>query len=418
MESLDKANKNIIFLKEYSKNLSDIVSSEAILDKITTLIETNHAILSKFSVTIALCDLKSLYGRISALNVFNEYRDLSNLQSISNDIIEYTNIKKVYDSLVAEQKTNDRNIEECNELRSKIESLKVDIEKDKANREALNKDNDFLEGLILNCNNRFNLIAGLISRYDIWVEADNKFKLLEIEFNNLQKQFEGSADILQRISKAQQELATTTTELSPIIDQKKNLESQILLLESYNKEYNEYSEKYIIIDKLKRYSSPSGGIQSLFMSLYMNKTLDLANQLLSMIFQGQYRLLDYVINQDEFRMPFIGNGLVVDDISSGSTSQVCIMGMIINLVLLNQASTKYNITRLDEIDGGLDHQNRYMFVDILQKIIQILDIEQLFIISHSAESALSNVDIIQLAELEDYDDIFTGGNIIYTYKEN
>ena len=150
----------------------------------------------------------------------------------------------------------------------------------------------------------------------------------------------------------------------------------------------------------------------------MNKTLDLANQLLSMIFQGQYRLLDYVINQDEFRMPFIGNGLVVDDISSGSTSQVCIMGMIINLVLLNQASTKYNITRLDEIDGGLDHQNRYMFVDILQKIIQILDIEQLFIISHSAESALSNVDIIQLAELEDYDDIFTGGNIIYTYKEN
>ena len=92
--------------------------------------------------------------------------------------------------------------------------------------------------------------------------------------------------------------------------------------------------------------------------------------------------------------------------------------MIINLVLLNQASTKYNITRLDEIDGGLDHQNRYMFVDILQKIIQILDIEQLFIISHSAESALSNVDIIQLAELEDYDDIFTGGNIIYTYKEN
>jgi DNA repair exonuclease SbcCD ATPase subunit len=150
----------------------------------------------------------------------------------------------------------------------------------------------------------------------------------------------------------------------------------------------------------------------------MNKTLDLANQLLGMIFQGQYKLLEYVINQDEFRMPFIGNGLIVDDISSGSTSQVCIMGMIINLVLLNQASTKYNITRLDEIDGGLDHQNRYMFVDILQKIIQILNIEQLFIISHSVESALSNVDVIQLAPIPDYEDVFTGANIIYSYKEN
>jgi ABC-type molybdenum transport system ATPase subunit/photorepair protein PhrA len=94
------------------------------------------------------------------------------------------------------------------------------------------------------------------------------------------------------------------------------------------------------------------------------------------------------------------------------------MGMIINLVLLNQASTKFNITRLDEIDGGLDHQNRYMFVDILQTVINILNIDQLFIISHSAESALSNVDIIQLAPIPDYEDMFRGANIIYSYKEN
>ena len=152
------------------------------------------------------------------------------------------------------------------------------------------------------------------------------------------------------------------------------------------------------------------------MSLYMNKTLDLANQLLGMIFQGQYRLLEYIINQDEFRMPFVGNGLTVDDISNGSTSQVCIMGMIINLVLLNQASTKYNITRLDEIDGGLDAYNRYMFVDVLNNIINILNIDQLFIISHSVESALSNVDVIQFSPLPEYDNVFTGANIIYTYK--
>jgi DNA repair exonuclease SbcCD ATPase subunit len=205
--------------------------------------------------------------------------------------------------------------------------------------------------------------------------------------------------------------------LDPINEQKKTIDSQILLLESYNKEYQDYSMKFDVIDKLRKYSSPTaGGIQSLFMSLYMNKTLDLANQLLGMIFQGQYRLLEYIINQDEFRMPFIGNGLTVDDISNGSTSQVCIMGMIINLVLLNQASTKYNITRLDEIDGGLDAYNRYMFVDVLNNIINILNIDQLFIISHSVESALSNVDVIQLSPIPEYDNVFTGANVIYTYK--
>lgn len=420
-ELADKREKLINETDNYEKHLSrlkNMLSSEAILDKITTLIESNRAILSKFSIITGLTDFKSLYKHISDLYVFNEYRDLSVLQSISNDIIEYNQIDKIYNSLLSEQKTNTRNIKESEELQKEVSNLKESINTDKSNRDQLIKDNDFLDGLIINCENRTNMITELISKYDLWVDTDNKYKLLEIEFKNLQKQFEGSADILQRISKAQQDLLNAKNELEPITDQKKGLESQLLLLESYNKEYNEYSEKYIVIDKLKRYSSPTGGIQALFMSMYMNKTLDLANQLLSMIFQGQYRLLEYVINQDEFRMPFIGNGLTVDDISSGSTSQVCIMGMIINLVLLNQASTKYNITRLDEIDGGLDHANRYMFVDILQKIIQILNIEQLFIISHSVESALSNVDVIELAEVEDYENVFTGANVIYSYKEN
>ena len=411
-------NKLIDEIKDDIEKYNNMLSSETILDAIIALLDSNHAILSNFSMTRGIRDSETLYGRISRNYMFNEFRDLSVLTSISNDIIEYNNINKVYNTLLSEQKTNKRNIEECNELLSEVKELESIIEKDKSNREALIKDNTFLDGLINNCEIRINLINGLISRYDKWVEVDNKYKLLELEFKNLQKQFEGSAEILQRISKAQQELLSAKNELSPIVDQRKNIESQLLLLESYSKEYNEYSEKYIVIDKLKRYSSPTGGIQSLFMSLYMNKTLDLANQLLGMIFQGQYKLLEYVINQDEFRMPFIGNGLIVDDISSGSTSQVCIMGMIINLVLLNQASTKYNITRLDEIDGGLDHQNRYMFVDILQKIIQILNIEQLFIISHSVESALSNVDVIQLAPIPDYEDVFTGANIIYSYKEN
>ena len=46
-----------------------------------------------------------------------------------------------------------------------------------------------------------------------------------------------------------------------------------------------------------------------------------------------------------WRCFFIGNGLPVDDISSGSSSQVCMMSMIINLVLLHQASTKFNIEK-------------------------------------------------------------------------
>ena len=134
------------------------------------------------------------------------------------------------------------------------------------------------------------------------------------------------------------------------------------------------------------------------------------------MFNGNYSIIEYVIHEDEFRIPFIGNGLPVDDISSGSTSQVCIMSMIINLVLANISSSKYNIISLDEIDGGLDHENRYLFVEVLQKICNILDIGQLFIISHSVESALNNVDVVLLSDNQEYKDQFANANIIYQFE--
>ena len=91
--------------------------------------------------------------------------------------------------------------------------------------------------------------------------------------------------------------------------------------------------------------------------------------------------------------------------------------MAINLVLFHQASSKFNIARLDEIDGGLDHRNRFQFVDALYKIIGILNIDQLFIISHSMEADTSSVDIIKLKGYPDYEDTSQMGNVIYDYSK-
>ena len=425
INSINKHNKLISDIDEIIRNLNEtnenyrhLASGEPILDRLRTLLESNQTIFSKIGIIRRLIDFNDVLGLISNGNLFNEYRNINLLQNASNDIIQYKSIYKTYNNLLSEQKVNQNNIKALNELQKEIEELNNDLNGKIEKRTKIVKELEFLSSIIENLTQKLDSLNKLISYYNDWCDLDNKYQMTKKEFEDLQKQFKGSAVILQQISESKNKIINLQSELDPINDQKKTVDSQLLLLDSYKKEYGEYSEKYEVINTLKKYSSPTaGGIQTLFMSMYMSQTLELANQLLGMIFQGQYRLLDYVINENEFRMPFIGNGLAVDDISSGSTSQVCIMGMIINLTLLNQASTKYNITRLDEIDGGLDPNNRYMFVDILQKIIQILNIEQLFIISHSAESALSNVDVIQLASIKDYEDTFTGANIIYSYKE-
>ena len=72
------------------------------------------------------------------------------------------------------------------------------------------------------------------------------------------------------------------------------------------------------------------------------------------------------------------------------------IAMIMGFILAFQGSTKYNIVRLDDIDGGLDQYNRSIFPQILNNIMGILNINQCFIVSHSSESDMSDVDIISL----------------------
>ena len=120
----------------------------------------------------------------------------------------------------------------------------------------------------------------------------------------------------------------------------------------------------------------------------------------------------FVINESEFRIPCIGSGLPNDDISSMSTSQICMISMILSFALLQQSSTKYNILKLDEIDGGLDTTNRLQFLNILEKQMEILNTEQVFIISHNSEMNYDNCDIIQL---KSDDNNTINGNFIYKY---
>ena len=128
----------------------------------------------------------------------------------------------------------------------------------------------------------------------------------------------------------------------------------------------------------------------------MNKILALSNELLSMLFGGEFLLQPFIVNESEFRIPCIGNGLSHDDISSMSMAQKSMISLIISFALLHQSSTKYNIICIDEIDGSLDTSNRLGFITLLDNLMRILSCEQAFIISHNNELDASMCDIIAL----------------------
>lgn len=171
--------------------------------------------------------------------------------------------------------------------------------------------------------------------------------------------------------------------------------------------------KYSKLDKIKYYSSPSTGIQTLFMELYMNKIISISNDLLGYLFNGEYMLQRFIINDSEFRIPCVSDRLMHDDISSMSTAQKSMISMILSFALLHQSSTKFNIIKLDEIDGALDTSNREYFTTLLDNLMRLLNCEQCFIVSHNNELNSYNCDLIILRNdtNENY-----AGNVIWKYN--
>lgn len=417
-KNIESTEKTIEISRQTINKLNKWKDIQSRFHMITEYIQSNYAILNKFRISLDLLDENRFESLLSKRYSFNNIRNLDNYTDTSNDIIQYKQIKEILNNL-----ENEFKIQKNNNIIKEEYSKEYDDKQDQLNKAKTDyskniKDLKFIRDLLDKKEDDFNSLKRYEELYDEWNNSQIIYNEAKEKIDSITKTFNDSLEIITKISDMESLLKDSVEKLKPLEQQKKIVDSQITMLESFQKEYNEYKEKFIYIDKLKMYSSPtSDSIQAVFMSIYMDETLDMVNQLLAMIFNGQYKIMEYVINENEFRIPFIGNGLIVDDISSGSTSQVCIMGMIINLVLNNLGSSKFAIVSLDEIDGGLDQNNRYMFVDVLQKISDILAIDQLFIISHSVESALNSVDVILLSNSEEYTDLFQNANIIYQFNK-
>ena len=87
------------------------------------------------------------------------------------------------------------------------------------------------------------------------------------------------------------------------------------------------------------------------------------------------------------------------------------ISMIISIAILHQSSSVYNIIKLDEVDAPLDSTNRLQFTFVLEKIREMLNIEQTIMITHNSEIDYNNASLIvfktnDYEKYKDYDIIF------------
>lgn len=381
--------------KEISESKTLLKSLEKDIESYKELYDFNKRFTNLHGMVLSF---RKLLEKSPVDYIIDPYQLLASLDHMEKLMIDFNQIRGIFNII-----TTKSNYEEI------IESLKEPAAKYEANKaliDELDSDIASLKDKLTTIDNRLMAEKDAISETvtdisltEFKIEVYTKCKSLvdeciglDIRNEELQAQINSLSDIAlkvktldTRMAEAKSRADRLNNDLNAILNERDKIASNKTLLEDYIRDLDLYNKNFSILETIRYYLSPTTGIQTVFMRTYMGNIILKANELLSLIFNGQFIIQPFVINEAEFRIPCLGNGLVNDDISSMSTSQICMISMILSFAILSNSSTDYNILKLDEIDGGLDTENRIQFIGLLKQLISMVGCEQCFLISHNME---------------------------------
>ena len=386
-------------LKEKQKQLeviNDCIELKNRFDVIYNKICSYEFLLNK----VDLHDLTSIDFLVSIARTGN-YKMIKETRDKINVLYNLLELKENYEKTVDLYKDA---IDEYNKNKSIIDSINMDIDSSKEKLQDVSKEYSLKSSKVNELETTISKLEPMVNKLSTYIEI--KLPELEMIMNQIQGLRNNKESLRQRVMQVE-EINKDLESSSNIVDQINARYNDILkqrdilsynkiMIEKYLEELADYKSKYEKLETIRYYVSPTTGIQTVFMGAYMNNIILKANELLSLIFNGQFVIQPFVINESEFRIPCLGSGILNDDISSMSTSQICMISMIISFAMLANADTDYNILKLDEIDGGLDPDNRSQFISLLNSLIQIVDCEQCFLISHNMEYS-DKVNVIDMS---------------------
>lgn len=409
---------------ESAKNLAEenMIKTQCLYEmkSILEYIQSMSKIIRKFPGTESLDSINTLYHNIEhgirlnfeSVDKYQEFKNISTIVSaLEDDLHSYETAKEKLISANAEirilQEKIDTDLKNLSTIRDSKLSIFAEIEKIRSSKMEIEMVLDSIRYAKIN---------------------KAKFEEVSVELNEITNKIESMEkntvlikDLTDKLNRRASELsALQNTDLPAISKAIEENKYRMVLFEQYTRDSQEYAAKYNEVQMIKKYTSIHG-IQTVYMSVFMNSILNTTNTLLRLLFGGRFALQPFIINENEFNIPCADSeGRVREDISLMSDSQLSMISMLISFVLLRNSSNRYNIIKLDEVDDNLDSMNRIQFSILIEQIMNDLGFDQCLIISHNNELDLSNTDIVilKMESQEMIDSLYnSGGNIVFSYNE-
>lgn len=320
--------------------------------------------------------------------------------------IDVNNIRHLID---VANKTETRNgyISQLNDVDKNISMLE----------KQLNIDGSDSEAVLANINEQIVVLQNEIS--DISHDIDDKSKVLafndkkrmmlsnvqQINIEDINKRYTETEKKLERLMSTRNELNSIQQEYVVVKSAVQNIERELKVLQDAHSQYTstvaeitkhaDANNKYKIIAES---TSSTKGKPVLAISDTVNSAILTANKLLDVMYaenDKDMELLPPIINENEFSLPFRCGINTSRDVRYGSQSEQMILSLVLSMSLASSLSI-YNVFPLDECDSYLDMEMSDNFVYMIYTMMGILQIEQVFVISHHIEKDTSNKIVHQL----------------------
>lgn len=343
-------------------------------------------------------------------------RPLYDEDAITNKIAEleeyeeYISIKKQIQDIEKELNLLSKVEVDVNALNKKF----YDNEKKKI---LIEEEIDEINKCIKSCEKKVELYTDLINGVnfinDTMELIDDKEKQkddLMNEYNYLSKLANEVKELTSSKTTKQQLLDRVNLQIDDLSKQIEENNYKLRDFKNYTEEKNKLESEYSDIDTIRTALSPNTGLPVLFLQIYLNRCIMTINQMLGMAYDD-LEISNFVINEKEFRIPYVKKGIEVADITYASQGERSFLSLALSLALIIQTLDKYNIMLLDEVDATLDTNNRRHFISILERLISMTGSEQIFLITHNNMFDNYPVDVIMTGDVNI--DNFKNINIVW-----
>ena len=230
----------------------------------------------------------------------------------------------------------------------------------------------------------------LIDDFSRYVEYTNEVERLNTELTHTKESRDTLKDSLKEKIEYDEKLAIYNKQVEAIEFDISSLEDSIYhdrvkrtQFIELGQEIEQIKTRYDIVELLKEAVSTNKGIPLIYINSYFKSLRHVANEIIKDIYENDFVLEEFVVNDKEFRIPYRTKGVSVRDIRYASQAESSVATLAISFAMLEQFAYTYNIILLDEVDGPMYKGNKERFFAALEGMLSRIHSEQAFIITQS-----------------------------------